>query len=98
MLSEAAAVNDAVALEVWTEIGTYLGAGAGSMINVFAPDVIAIGGQIAGAWPYLSDALIRQAQDVAVPSLFGDCRIVKAKQTEDAGILGAVVLARRLAK
>ena len=52
-ITRAANRGDEVAQEVWREIGGYLGAAVGSLINVFAPDVFAIGGQISGAGKWL---------------------------------------------
>lgn len=93
MLSEAARQGDELALEVWTEVGQVLGAAIGSLINVFAPDVFAIGGQIAKAGAPLLDPARRTAANVAIPTLYADCRIVAAEQIEDAGMLGAAAIA-----
>ncbi|MBS1715972.1 MAG: ROK family protein [Armatimonadetes bacterium] len=92
-LSEAADRGDGLAIEVWREVGEYLGTGMGSFINVFAPDVLAIGGQVSKAGKWILGPAIAEARNVAIPSLFEDCRIVLAEQTEDAGILGAAALA-----
>lgn len=91
-LTEAADQGDAVAIEVWREIGTYLGAGIGSFINIFAPDVFAIGGQVSKAGKWIFEPAIAEAERVAIPSLFADCNIVPAQQLDDAGLLGAAAL------
>ncbi len=93
MLSQAADQGDELALEVWHEVGTYLGVGIGNFINVFAPDVFAIGGQIAKAGEKLLGPARATARNVAIPSLFRDVNIVQAEQVEDAGMLGAAALA-----
>ncbi|MBS1708283.1 MAG: ROK family protein [Armatimonadetes bacterium] len=93
MLSQAAAEGDALSLEVWREFGEWLGAGVANFINIFAPDKLAIGGQVAKAHPYFMDALKNEAQNSAIPSLFGDCSIVIAQHMEDAGLLGGAALA-----
>lgn len=98
MIAEAARQGDAMALQVWEEVGRYLGAGAGVAINIFAPDVVAFGGQVAKAWEFMAPWVIRQARDTAIPSLFGDAKIVQAKQLETAGILGAAALAQTALK
>lgn len=95
LIAEAAEKGDALALEVWDEFATYLGAGIGSAINTFAPDVVAIGGKISQAHPYFLDRAIIEAQNVAIPSLFADARIVIAEHEDDAGILGAGALAHQ---
>lgn len=93
LLSEAAATGDVLALEVWREFGGWLGVGAGNFINIFAPDVLAIGGQVAKAHPYFMDSLLAEAQNSAAPSLYVDCQILVAQHLEDAGLLGGAALA-----
>lgn len=95
-IAEAAEAGDEVAREVWSEVGGFLGAGIGSLINVFAPEVFAVGGQIAKAGEWLLAPARAEARNVAIPSLFRDCRIVAAEQGEDAGLLGAAMLAQGL--
>ncbi|MCW5938942.1 MAG: ROK family protein [Fimbriimonadaceae bacterium] len=92
-LSQAAEKGDALAIEVWAEVGRALGAGIGTFINIFAPDVLAVGGQIAKAGKWLLDPARQEAENVAVPSLFQDCRIVLAERIDDAGVLGSAALA-----
>ena len=92
-ITEAADKGDELAIEAWRETGRYLGTAIGSMVNVFAPDVFAVGGQIAKAAKWLMDPAVEQAEKVAVPSLFADCRITPAEQIDDAGVLGAAAVA-----
>lgn len=92
VLAQAAEAGDAMAIEVWEQVGGYLGAGIGSLINVFAPEVFAIGGQISKVGKWLLEPAIAEARNVAIPSLFADCRIGLAEQLDDAGILGAAAL------
>ncbi|HEY0867987.1 MAG TPA: ROK family protein, partial [Fimbriimonas sp.] len=74
-IAEAAERGDEVALEVFDEVGTMLGVGIGNYINIFAPDVFAIGGQVAKAGDALLKPAIRTARNIAVPALFEFCRI-----------------------
>jgi glucokinase len=92
-LAEAAAQGDEVSLEVWSEVGTILGVGIGNYVNIFAPDIVAIGGQIAKAGVPLLGPAIREARNVAIPSLWEDVKVVLAEQIEDAGMLGGAALA-----
>ncbi|HRK21196.1 MAG TPA: ROK family protein [Fimbriimonadaceae bacterium] len=93
LISDAADAGDELAIEVWSEVGTYLGVGVGSCINIFAPDVVAIGGQIAYAGEWLIGPARRAAENCAIPSLFSDARIVQAECIDDAGMLGGAALA-----
>lgn len=92
-LAQAADSGDRLAIEVWAEVGRALGAGIGTFINVFAPDVLAVGGQIAKAGQWLMGPARQEAENVAVPSLYQDCRIVLAERIDEAGVLGGAALA-----
>ena len=92
-LSEAAAQGDELSLEIWEEVGTMLGIGIGNYVNIFAPDVIAIGGNIARAGEFLLAPARRAARNVAIPSLWEDTKVVLAEQIDDAGMLGGAALA-----
>lgn len=92
-ISRAADEGDALAIQVWREIGTFLGIGIANAINAFAPDVVAIGGQISKAGKWLIEPARDVARDAAIPSLYADARIVQAKRVADGGILGGVALA-----
>ena len=92
-LSQAASQGDELAIEVWAEVGEMLGVAIGSFINVFAPDIVAIGGQIAKAGDFLLRPARKTARNIAIPALFDDAKIVEAEQVEDAGLLGAAALA-----
>lgn len=93
LISEAASQGDELSIEVWTEIGTYLGIGIGNLINIFAPEIVAVGGQVANAGDLVLEPARRSARNVAIMSLFSDCRIVRAQLIDEAGILGAAALA-----
>ena len=93
IVAEAASQGDPVGFEVYQEIGSFMGVGVGSFINVFAPEVVAIGGQIAKTGDVLMDSIRASARNVAIPSLMQDCKIVAAELLDDAGIKGAAALA-----
>lgn len=93
MLSDAADHHDELAIEVLAEVGQWLGVGIGSLVNVFAPDVFAIGGQIANAGQWILEPARKTAQNVAVPSLWAEVKLDLATQLNDAGILGGGALA-----
>lgn len=92
-LSEAADKGDEVAIEIFEEVGTMLGIGIANCITIFAPDIVAIGGQIARAGEWIMKPARKAAQNAAIPSLFRDAKIVVAEQIADAGMMGAAALA-----
>jgi glucokinase len=93
IITEAADKGDELAIQVYDEVGRYLGTSMGSFINIFAPDILALGGQIAKAGKHLLEPAKRAARDVAIPSLFGDVNICIAEQLEDGGMLGGAAIA-----
>jgi glucokinase len=93
LISEACDHGDVVAIEVFREIGTFLGVGIANAINTFAPDIIAIGGQVSKAGKWILEPAILSAQNNAISSLFNDTTIVPATHVEDAGMLGGAALA-----
>ncbi len=93
LISEACDQGDAVSQEIFREIGTFLGVGMANAINMFAPDIIAIGGQVSKAGKWLMEPAIVSAQNNAISSLFNDCTIVQAQHVEHAGMLGGAALA-----
>jgi len=56
-VADAAARGEASALRAWARYGGCLGAGLGSLCNVFSPEVVLIGGGMAGAHQFFEEAL-----------------------------------------
>ena len=86
-------LGDEAACEVVDQYVKYLASGLASMINIFQPEVLSIGGGISNEGQYLLDLvtpLVRQQQygTGLVPNT--DLRIATLKN--DAGIVGAAVL------
>ncbi|MDE2126137.1 MAG: ROK family protein [Armatimonadetes bacterium] len=93
-IDDAAEKGDAMAAEVMRETGHFVGLGIASMVNVFNPDVVVLGGQISNS-EVLFQAAKRTARASAVGSLFGSARVVRAELGDNAGIMGAAELAWR---
>ena len=89
MISEAANVGDAVSLEVWAEIGHYLGLGCVTMINALDPDLIVFAGQIANAGAPLFDPLRQTVRARQRLNRWPFERIMPARLGDDAGIIGS---------
>jgi glucokinase len=92
LLGEAAVAGDSFALEVIHEAGEYLGWGLVSLINLFNPEMIVVGGSVAE----MGDLLLAPAREVAMSKALKGARrmvrIVKAQLGNNAGILGAASL------
>ena len=93
-LFKLAETGDSAALEAWTRFGEHLGLAVAIAINTWAPEIVAIGGQVAGAWDHFAPAMERVAREQSIGSLSRSTRILKAMEYDDAGILGAGALAR----
>lgn len=90
---DARRMGDAAATEVVDEYIKYLASGIASMINIFQPEVLSIGGGISNEGQYLLDLLVprvREQQYGADLVPLTDIRIAKLRN--DAGIIGAAVL------
>jgi glucokinase len=89
-LLRAADTGDEPAREVLAEIGRRLGAGIGSLVNIFRPEIVVIGGGFAAAEAYLFEparaVLRREALEPA-----GTVRLVRA-QLEASGLVGAALI------
>lgn len=94
-LAEAVASGDQVAVKEVTRAAFYLGLGLGSLINVFGPQIVIIGGGVAEALgqPYI-DQVRAAARARALTDPNGTVRIERAALGDDAGMLGAALLAR----
>lgn len=86
--------GDRLAQSLIERAGYYLGVGLASLINIFSPELIVIGGGLS----HMGEALLGPAESVARQRAFAlsasGARIVPAKLGDDSGVLGAVALAR----
>jgi glucokinase len=94
-LAEAVAAGDAVAVRAVDRAAHYLGLGLGSLINVFGPQIVLIGGGVAGA---MGDSFLNRVRVATRTQVLVDpenkIQIESAALRDDAGILGAALLAR----
>lgn len=92
-VSAAVAAGDALAMRVWDETTTLLGAGMASMIHAFNPSLVILGGGVAKAGDLLFDPVRRVVAERTMPWLHEVVRIVPAELGDRTGILGAVAVA-----
>jgi glucokinase len=90
---EAGLDSDSLAREVFSVMGAYLGMALADLVNVLNPEMIVIGGGVAGAW----DLFIGDTQEEIAKRSFREpaerVKLIRAKLGDDAGILGAARLA-----
>jgi glucokinase len=94
-LADAITRGDQVAIEEVHRAAHYLGIGLSNLTNVLGPELVIIGGGVAGALgdPYV-DLVRASARNHMLTDPDGKIRIVRASLGDDAGILGASLLAR----
>lgn len=90
---EAGLAGDKLALEVLGRMGTSLGTGLASLINLLNPEIIVIGGGVANAWPLFEKHMRAEIATRAFPLAAQRVKIVPASCGDDAGLLGAAWLA-----
>jgi glucokinase len=85
----AARRGDRRARQVLEEVGSNLGRGVAGMISLLNPEVVVLGGGLAGAGKFILDPLRAAARKWGQPLAMRQVRIVRSALGEDAGILGA---------
>jgi len=94
LLTKAASLGDKVAIEAWKQTGRYLGIALAGAVNLLNPEVIIIGGGMAGAGKFLFEPVKKTIQKRAMSVPARAVRVVKAKLGNDAGLIGAAELVR----
>jgi len=85
--------GDEQARRILAEIGAHLGSGMGSFANVFAPEVIVVGGGFGvAAWPYLAPAAEEVLRRETLPPMRERVRVVPAELGTAAGLIGAALV------
>lgn len=93
MIAGAAREGDGFAKSVWDLAGEKLGQGVSILLQLMDPDIIVIGGGVSKAWDLLYPPMVASASGKVYELIRRDMRIVPAGLGDDAGALGAVLLA-----
>lgn len=98
LVGKAAVEGNAFARDVVASIGRMLGVGLASIVNIFDPEVIVVGG---GAAAGTGELLLAPAREAMHAHILGvawrpPVRVVSAALGNDAGVIGAAALAARL--
>ena len=92
-VTELAHAGDEQALAVLAEVGERLGAGLTGLVNALDPEVVVIGGGAVAAGDLLLEPARRVVAARALPPVAAVVRVVPARFGEEAGMLGAALLA-----
>jgi glucokinase len=86
--------GDEVATQVLDETAVYIGIGLASVVNLFNPEIVVIGGGIADGGGTFLEAVSSEMKKHAFSSAFDGLSIVRASLGNDAGFIGAGLLGR----
>ena len=92
-VADAAAQGDELALEVLARSGREVGVAASWLINLFNPQLLLIGGGVAGAGEPFLGPLREAAMEMALPQAAERVRIEPWSMGRDASVRGAVLVA-----
>lgn len=92
IISEAYLKGDKLAEKIWIDVGECLGAMLTSLVNVFNPERIIIGGGISQAGKILFDTIERVIKERAMKKLSENLKILPAGLGTDAGIISGAAL------
>jgi len=90
---EAAREGDGDATELLLALARWLGVGIASFVNIFEPEHVVIGGGLSAAADLVLPAAESEARARALPALAERARISVAKAGNEAGVIGAGLLA-----
>ncbi len=93
LVTELAHDGDELARSVLREVGRRLGAGLTSVVNVFNPEVVVVGGGALAAGELLLEPAREVVAERALPPARDAARIVPAHFGEESGMIGAALLA-----
>lgn len=91
---DAAKAGDEAAKEVVKKYAEYVAAGAVSMINIFQPEKLIIGGGISREGDYLLDPIRAYCQEHSYKTIGKSTEVMAATLFNDAGIIGAALSGR----
>jgi glucokinase len=93
LVTELAHDGDIAATEVLAQVGTNLGVAVSSLVNIFNPEVVVVGGGVIAAGELLLGPARTEFQRRALPPLRDAARLVAAEFGAEAGMIGAGAMA-----
>jgi glucokinase len=88
-----ASEGDQRAIAILDGIGRHLGAGIGSLVNIFSPELVVIGGGFAAAGDFILDPAREIVAREGLAGVGKRVRIVRAELGTAAGLIGAALVA-----
>ncbi len=92
-IAKAATNGDPEAIEVWCRVGEKLGVGIATIINIFNPEIVLVGGGLAEAGEFLMNPALETAATRCYKPSWEEVTVKRAGLREQAGIFGASAMA-----
>ncbi|MGO9606185.1 MAG: ROK family protein [Candidatus Binataceae bacterium] len=92
-LTAAAAAGDRIALETFQLAGRYLGIAISSFLNIFNPELVVLGGGVAGALKFMRRTMVAEVKARAFSAVAAEARVVRAALGPTGGVVGAAYAA-----
>lgn len=93
-VEQAATEGDELARSVLRETGRVLGVAIASIVNLLNVEIVVLGGGVMSAGELILDPIREETARRTIAPAFKCCQIVAAELEQDAGIVGAALLAR----
>jgi len=97
ILANAIQRKDELTIEVITEAAHYLGYGLGSVMNLYNPDCLILGGGVIEAVDVLFETAVHRARTTALAAPAKKTPILRAKLGDFSGVVGAAYLGAEVA-
>ncbi len=94
-LIEATNNEDWLCIDVVESIGQKLGQRIASLINIFNPDLVVLGGSLSCTGDYLLQSVRSAVIKYSLSLIYKDTKIVLSKLQDRAGVVGACMIARK---
>ena len=91
-IAKAAREGDGEALSLFHELGRWLGIGIGSLINIFNPELVILGGGVASSLDLVMKTVRTQVREVAVDPRAKETPLTLSTLENTAGLIGAAGL------
>ncbi len=92
MVAQAAQQDDALAKEILAETGVFLGIAIATVVNLYAPQMVVLGGPVSQAWPFFIEPLRKEVQRRTLSLLADNLRLEQSALGSDAGPVGAATM------
>jgi len=89
--------GDQFALSIFNTVVEALAVAIGSLVNIFNPQLVILGGGIANAGDFLLNPVLERSRNYVLPTMLGTYQVKLSQLGKDAGILGAasIVIERK---